>query len=54
MNLPMTGELASAYTSGSQRARVVTEAWEKHNLYCPNCSSANLDRLPFWFQLGSK
>ena len=65
MNLSMTGELADAYKSGSQRARVVTEAWGEHNLYCPNCSSPKLDRLShntkasdfccpgcrFWFQL---
>jgi type II restriction enzyme len=61
----MTGELSAAYKSGSQRARVVTESWGEHNLYCPNCSSAKLNRLAhntqasdfccpkcsFWFQL---
>jgi len=65
MILSMTGELASAYTSGSQRARVVTEAWGEKNLYCPNCSSSQLTRLRhntkasdfrcpncgFWYQL---
>jgi len=65
MNLSMTGELASAYASGSQRARVVTEAWGEKNLYCPNCSSSELTRLrnntkasdfscpscSFWYQL---
>jgi type II restriction enzyme len=65
MNLSMAGELASAYTSGSQRARVVTEAWGEKNLYCPNCSSPELTRLrnntkasdfscpscSFWYQL---
>jgi type II restriction enzyme len=65
MNLSMTAEIATAYTSGSQRARVVTEFWGEHNLYCPNCSSPNLSRLShntkasdfscpncrFWFQL---
>lgn len=45
MNLTMVGELAAAYQSGSQRARVVTEAWGENNLYCPNCSSPKLDRL---------
>ena len=45
MNLSMAGELAAAYRSGSQRARVVTEFWGEHNLYCPNCPCANLDRL---------
>ena len=61
----MTGELASPYHSGSQCARVVTEAWGEDNLYCPNCSSPRLTRLAhntkasdyscpncsFWYQL---
>jgi type II restriction enzyme len=61
----MTGELAATYKSNSQRARVVTESWGEHNLYCPNCSSLQLSRLShntaaadfscpkckFWFQL---
>ena len=65
MNLSMTGEVAAAYKSGSQRARVVTEAWGESNLYCPNCSSSRLKRLDnntrasdfscpecgFWYQL---
>jgi len=65
MNLSMTGELAAAYKSGSIRAGVVTEAWGEQNLYCPNCSSPNLERLKpntkasdfqcpvckFWYQL---
>lgn len=40
----MVADLAAAYKSASQRARVVTELWGEHNLYCPNCSSANLNR----------
>jgi type II restriction enzyme len=65
MNLSMSGALGADYKSGSQRARVVTEAWGEHNLYCPNCSSPKLGRLShntqasdfscpkckFWFQL---
>jgi type II restriction enzyme len=61
----MASELASAYRSASQRARVVTEAWGAHNLYCPNCPSPCLTRLQhntkasdyccpncgFWYQL---
>jgi predicted RNA-binding Zn-ribbon protein involved in translation (DUF1610 family) len=61
----MTGELATAYKSGSQRARVVTESWGEQNLYCPNCPSPKLNRLShntkasdfncpdcgFWYQL---
>ncbi len=65
MNLSMCGELADAYRSVSQRARVVSEAWGEKNLYCPNCSSSSLARLrnntkasdyrcptcSFWYQL---
>jgi type II restriction enzyme len=61
----MAGELAIAYKSNSQRARVVTEAWGENNLFCPNCSSPKLTRLShntkasdfscpnckFWYQL---
>ncbi len=61
----MASELASAYRSASQRARVVTEAWGATNLYCPNCPSPQLTRLQhntkasdyccpkcgFWYQL---
>ena len=68
MNLSMTGSLAAAYQSGSQRARVVTESWGESNLYCPNCSSPKLTWLEpghpasdykcpkcrFWFQLKSQ
>jgi type II restriction enzyme len=68
MNLSMTGELATAYKSGSQRAKNVTEAWGADNFYCPNCSSPRLDwlkgntkandyRCPscqYWFQLKSQ
>jgi len=64
----MTGALAAAYTSGAQRARVVTESWGESNLYCPNCSSPKLTWLEpghpasdyscpkcrFWFQLKSQ
>ena len=46
MNLSMTGELAAAYKSGSQRARVVTEAWARSQLYCANCDSSSLGETP--------
>jgi type II restriction enzyme len=65
MNLAMTGQLALPYKSASQRARVVTESWGEHNLFCPNCTSPKLTRLQhnakandfacpickFWYQL---
>jgi type II restriction enzyme len=64
----MTGDLAAAYRSGTQRARVVTEAWGEKNLFCPNCSSPKLTGLEpghpasdyscpdckFWYQLKSQ
>ena len=64
----MSGELAAAYKSGSQKAGNVTEAWGADNFYCPNCSSPKLDwlkpntkandyRCPncgFWYQLKSQ
>lgn len=46
MQLDMPGELAARYKSGSQRTRVVSEAWGEDNLYCSNCTSDHLRRLP--------
>lgn len=33
-----------AYTSASQRARVITESWAEAHLYCPNCGHHPLNR----------
>lgn len=41
LNLPT--EPAEGYKSASQRARVITEAWTLANMYCPACTSGNLD-----------
>jgi type II restriction enzyme len=46
MRLEMPGELAARYSSPSQRTRVVSEAWAEDNLYCSNCPSDRLRRLP--------
>ena len=46
MKLSMAGELADAYKSGAQRARVVTEAWARSQLYCANCDSSSLGETP--------
>jgi type II restriction enzyme len=62
------GEGLDRYRSGSQRARVVTEAWGAENLYCPACDSPRIESLAAntpahdyrcpscssWFQLKSK
>ncbi len=45
MNLALPGELADAYKSHAQQARVVTEAWGEEHLYCPACDSNRLSRL---------
>lgn len=37
---------AAAYVSEAQAARVALETWASFNLYCLNCSSDALDRLP--------
>jgi type II restriction enzyme len=42
MNPQCRAELAAAYKSGSQIARVLTEEWCARELYCPACTS---DRL---------
>jgi type II restriction enzyme len=43
MRLEMPLALAAAYKSPSQRARVITEAWGRQNLYCPRCESASVE-----------
>src|SRR5438128_1306097 len=45
MRLSMNSSLASAYTSRSQAARAVTEAWVSENLYCPSCRSESLESV---------
>lgn len=42
MNVVMPFHLAVAYKSPAQRARVVTEAWARSNLFCPACSADGL------------
>ena len=42
MNLQCRLELASAYKSGSQIARVLTEEWCSRELYCAACNSNRL------------
>lgn len=42
MNLNLNFDLASEYTSNSQRSRVVTENWIAENMYCPVCGASRL------------
>ena len=42
LNLP--SRVARGYKSASQKARVITEAWTLSNMYCPACTSSNLDK----------
>ena len=46
MDLSLKPELAATYTSLSQKARVMTEAWIRDNMYCPACSSEELCLAP--------
>jgi len=42
LKLELKPEIASAYRSMPQRARVPTENWVQENLYCPACASDEL------------
>lgn len=42
MELTLPFDIATAYKSRSQRARVITESWARENLFCPACPA---DRL---------
>ncbi len=46
MRLELKTDVAAAYNSFSQRARVLTETWVQENLYCPACPSDNLNPMP--------
>lgn len=42
----MSPEVAAAYKSSAQRARVISEAWGEENLYCAQCQSTKLNGSP--------
>jgi type II restriction enzyme len=46
MNLKFDKTFSENYTSSSQIARVLTEAWVKQNIYCPSCGNDELNRFP--------
>ncbi|MFM9944124.1 MAG: DpnI domain-containing protein, partial [Bacteroidia bacterium] len=45
MNLSFHTKLAEGYSSNSQIARVLTEAWVKENSYCPSCGNLPLNEF---------
>lgn len=46
MNLKFNTEIATAYLSNTQRARIITEFWVADNLYCPRCGNMYVKRFP--------
>lgn len=46
MNLVFDLSAAYGYKSASQIARVLTEKWVKHHIYCPACGNDTLDSFP--------
>jgi type II restriction enzyme len=46
LELQMDFSLAARFSSASQQARVMTEAWAQENLYCVNCESEHLCAAP--------
>ena len=44
MNLRFEVDLAENYTSSSQRARILTEAWVENQIYCPNCGRVDIEK----------
>jgi len=46
MNISMPAQLALLYKGPTQQTRVVSEAWGRDNLYCPNCESPSLRPTP--------
>jgi type II restriction enzyme len=46
MNLSFQKDLASEYTSASQKARILTEDWVDNQVYCPNCGTESIDKYP--------
>jgi len=44
MDLTFDRKLAENYTSASQIARILTEAWVDNSIYCPNCGYFEIDK----------
>lgn len=45
MNLRFNTTLAEGYTSASQIARVLTEDWLSHHMYCPFCGEVSIRHM---------
>ena len=45
MNLKFNLAFSSGYISSSQIARVLTESWVKHNVFCPSCGNEELNQF---------
>lgn len=45
MNLYFDTNLAQCYHSSAQKARVLTEAWLKNNMYCPSCGNESFSKF---------
>lgn len=45
MNLKLDALKSKNYTSGSQIARVLTESWVRHNIYCTSCGHDTLNNF---------
>lgn len=45
MKLGFAESPQAAFDSGSQTARVLTEAWASNEAFCPNCGNARLNRF---------
>ena len=43
--MKLNDKLASAYHSGSQKARVLTESWIGENLFCPRCGNNHIQHF---------
>lgn len=45
MQLILDRELANSYSSASQQARVLTEAWVSKSAFCPNCGQNKINQF---------
>lgn len=46
MDLHFNTALAEGYKSASQIARILTEDWMSHNMYCPICGAVSISKAP--------